>query len=73
MLQTWRAYRDRYPDPIPPMREVWLEKRCGEGREVSFFMGNYHNHRQWFGVTGIFYPPEQHEHQTGSLWAIGRR
>jgi hypothetical protein len=73
MLQTWRNFSSQYADPLDRMRDKWMTDVCDTSRRsLSFFMGNYHNHRQWFSVTGIFNPPKK-DAAFDSLWAIGKR
>lgn len=66
--QTWRSYRRRYDDPIATMREKWMTDLLGAKRDVWFFMGNFAEHRQHFGVCGWFVPPKEND-QSGSLWS----
>ena len=66
--QTWRTYRERYPDPIEKMRQKWLNDLCGANRRVSFFMGNLAKRRNVFAVCGIFNPPKK-ETASETLWS----
>ncbi|MFG0331215.1 MAG: hypothetical protein ACF8PN_15110 [Phycisphaerales bacterium] len=65
--QTWRQFRRRYADPIGVMREKWLSDLFGPERKAWFFMGNFAEHRQHFGVCGAFTPPKK-ECGIGCLW-----
>lgn len=65
--QAWRAYRHKYDDPIVKMREKWLGDLFGSKRDIWFFMGNYAEHRQHFGVCGTFTPPKE-SGASESLW-----
>jgi hypothetical protein len=65
--QTWRAYRRRYPDPIPVMREKWINGLCGPERDITFFMGNQNRFRDQFSICGIFSPPKD-TRRNDSLW-----
>ena len=57
--ETWRKYQQKYANPVEKMREIWIEDRCGDDRDVSFFMGNAAQHRQHFMICGIFHPPRE--------------
>ncbi len=65
--QTWRSFRHRYADPIAKMREKWLSDLFGPKRDIWFFMGNFAEHRQHFGICGAFVPPKN-EVDSGNLW-----
>jgi hypothetical protein len=66
--ETWRKFRNRYPDPIEVMREKWMNDLFGLIRDIWFFMGNFAEHRQHFGVCGAFVPPKEHTNNV-SLWS----
>ena len=66
--QTWRSYRHRYADPVEKMREKWMTDLFGPNRDVWFFMGNFAEHRQHFGVCGAFTPPKETD-TSGNLWS----
>jgi len=66
--QTWRSFRHRYPDPIQVMRDKWIGDLFGEQRDIWFFMGNFAEHRQHFGVCGAFVPPKERS-GSGNLWS----
>ena len=68
--QTWRAYSRRYADPIAAMRDKWMGDLFGPSRKVWFFMGNFAEHRQHFGVCGAFVPPKECA-SSGNLWSGG--
>lgn len=65
--QTWRNFRKRYENPTEEMRRVWIEDRCSSKNVVSFFMGNFAQHPQHFGVCGMFTPPRK-VYDSGTLW-----
>lgn len=67
--ETWRNFRQRYPDPIAVMRETWMTKRFGAHQNIWFFMGNFAEHRQHFGVCGTFTPPKESS-DSDSLWSV---
>lgn len=66
--ETWRKFRVKYQDPISVMREEWMNNLFGPKRKVWFFMGNFAEHRQHFGVCGAFVPPKEHI-ASGNLWS----
>jgi hypothetical protein len=68
--ETWRKFRHRYNDPIGTMREKWMNDLFGPERRIWFFMGNFAEHRQHFGVCGTFTPPKEHV-TSGNLWTSG--
>lgn len=57
--QTWRNFRHQYPDPIAVMRDKWMSDLFSTSHKVWFFMGNFAEHRQHFGVCGTFTPPKE--------------
>jgi hypothetical protein len=65
--QTWRNFRRLYADPIEVMRKKWMTDRFGPDRNLWFFMGNFAEHRQHFGICGDFAPPKE-ESAGGTLW-----
>ncbi len=65
--QTWRKWRNRYPNPIATMRDKWMTKVFGPDRDVWFFMGNFAEHRHVFGVCGAFAPPKENT-VSDTLW-----
>ncbi len=65
--ETWRGYRDRYPDPISVMRDKWMNDLCSPKRDRLFFMGNQNRFRDQFSICGIFGPPKGKE-SDGTLW-----
>lgn len=66
--QAWRNYRHQYADPIGQMRDKWLGDLFASHRDVWFFMGNFAEHRQHFGVCGTFVPPKETD-TGGTLWS----
>ncbi len=66
--QTWRSFRHRYDDPIITMRDKWMEEVFAAGRDLWFFMGNFAEHRQHFGVCGTFHPPKETS-ASATLWS----
>lgn len=64
--ETWRAFRNKYSDPISVMRAKWMTDLFSPHRDLWFFMGNFAEHRQHFGVCGVFNPPK--ETDGGNLW-----
>jgi len=67
MLQTYREYRRRYPNPLDVMRDKWLLDVCGSDRRVSFHMGNLAQRRRVFCVCGWFNPPKEIAN-SATLW-----
>lgn len=59
MHQTWRKYRDGYPNPIAVMRDKFMGDHFGAARKVSLFMGNHSRFRQNWMVCGWFCPPKE--------------
>lgn len=67
MHETWRQYHHRYEDPIAHIRNVYLNKRCGPDRKVSFYMGNLARRPGVFAVCGVFWPPKEAA-EVETLW-----
>ncbi len=57
--ETWRRYSLKYPDPIPRMREKWMNDICSAKNQISFYLGNSAEHRNAFMICGIFFPPKK--------------
>lgn len=53
--QTWRSFRTRYSDPIAALRDAFM-RRFSADRMALFYMGNFAQHPQHFGVCGTFCP-----------------
>lgn len=66
ICQAWRDFRGR-PESIEYLKRAWWERRFGSSRAVHFYMGNFKQHPQHFGICGVFCPPKglMDEH---SLW-----
>jgi hypothetical protein len=58
--QTWRRFRQRYPqNTIEMLRDALHRSYFDEKKDRWFFMGNYAKHREYFGVCGMFSPPKE--------------
>lgn len=66
--ETWRKFRRKYSDPIDVMRQKWMNDLFGPSRNIWFFMGNFAEHRQHFGVCGAFVPPKE-QSDSVNLWS----
>lgn len=57
VCQGWRKFRSR-PNALEYLENAWRNKRFGRNQSISFYMGNYKQHPQNFGVCGVFCPPK---------------
>lgn len=67
VCQTWRAYRNRYENPIDVMRQKWMSTHFAADRAIYFYMGNFAQHPKAYGVCGVFFPPKV-DFDEQSLW-----
>lgn len=55
--QTWRKWRNLYPDVEDRLRDRWLNDLVGPGREVRFFVGNQKRFPEQFLLLNVFSAP----------------
>jgi hypothetical protein len=59
IAQAFRTWRYDETERLEKIREHWLDKLCGTGRDTFFFAGNQHLHPGSFLVLGVFWPPKR--------------
>lgn len=64
--QAWRNFRSR-PNALEYLERAWREQRFSEKQSIYFYMGNFKQHPQHFGICGVFTPPKGLMNEQ-SLW-----
>lgn len=57
VCEAWRKFRRRN-DAIEYLERAWREKKFSDRQSIYFYMGNFKQHPQHFGVCGVFCPPK---------------